>query len=124
MTTYRPPAGARRARPDHGPDRQRASRPGLLRCALGTPLWDPLWCPAPSRTEKAQVTTQKRPLPALSQPFSLLLSLTKPLGSRWGWVSVVEAIIGFRACMVPSAAGRARRPAGGRARQTTGRERS
>ncbi len=121
MTTHRPPAGAGPARPDHGPDQHRASSPGLLRRALGTPLWNPLWCPAPSRTEKAQVTTQTRPGPALSLPSSLLLSLTKPWEIGGGGVSVVEAIIGFRARLVPSAAGRGRRPAGGRTRTTGGR---
>jgi len=74
MTTRRPPAGVRRARPDHGPDQQRASRPGLLWCALGRPLWNPLWCPAPSRTEKAQVSTQILARAALPQPSSLLLN--------------------------------------------------
>jgi len=115
MTTRRPPAGARRARPDHGPDQHWASRPGLLRCALGTPLWNPLWCPSPSRTEKAQVTTQIRPRAALSQPSSLPLNFSV--------MSVEEEIIGSGGRM-PSAAGRGRRPAGGRAHQMTGRERS
>lgn len=115
MTTHRPLAGARRARPDHGPDQHRASRPGLLWCALGTPLWNPLWCPTPSRTEKAQVTTQIRPRAALSQPSSLLLNFSV--------MSVEEEIIGSGGRM-PSTAGRGRRPAGGRAHQTTGRERS
>ena len=115
MTTHRPPAGARRARPDHGPDHRRASRSGFLWCALGRPLWNPLWCPAPSRTEKAQVTTQIRPRAALSQPSYLLLNF---------WVmSVEEEIIGFGG-RVPLAAGRGRRSAGGRACQTTGKERS
>jgi hypothetical protein len=111
MTTHRPLAGAR---PDHGPDQHRASRPGLLRYALGMPLWDPLWCPAPSRTKNAQVTTPIRPSAALSQPSSLLLNFSV--------MSVVEEIIGSGG-RTPSAAGRGRRPAGGRARWATGRER-
>ncbi|GGP32188.1 hypothetical protein GCM10010501_74260 [Streptomyces libani subsp. rufus] len=115
MTTHRPPAGARRARPDHGPDQQRASRPGLLRCALGRPLWNPLWCPAPSRTEKYQVSTQIRSHAALSQPSYLLLNFEV--------MSVEEEIIGSGGRM-PSAAGRGRRSASGRACQTTGKERS
>jgi hypothetical protein len=115
MTTHRPPAEARRAHPDHRPDQHRASRPGLLRYALGVPLWDPLWCPAPSRTGKPQVTTQIRPPAALSQPSSLPLKLHG--------MSVVEEIIGSGG-RVPSAVGRGRRSAGGRACQTTGRERS
>lgn len=115
MTTHRPPAGARRSRPDHGPDQYRASRPGLLWCALGRPLWNPLWCPAPSRTGNPQVTAQIRARAALSQPSSLLLNFCV--------MSVVEEIIGSGG-RVPSEAGRGRRSAGGRARQTTGRERS
>lgn len=115
MTTHRPPAGARHARPDDGPDQHQARRPGLLRCALGTPLWNPLWYPAPSKTERPQVTVQIRPRAALSQPSSLLLNLCV--------MSVEEEIIGSGGRM-PSAAGRGRRPAGGRARQATGRERS
>ena len=115
MTTYRPPAGARRARPDYGPDQYRARRPGLLWCALGTPLWNPLWCPAPSRAEKPQVTTQVRPRAALSPPSSLLLDFCV--------MSVEEEIIGSGGRM-PLAAGRGRRPAGGRARAARGRERS
>ena len=115
MTAHRPPAGTRRTRPDHGPDQHRASRPGFLRCALGTPLWNPLWCLTPSRTEKPQVTAQMRPFAALSQPSSLLLNFVV--------MSVEEESIGSGGRM-PSAAGRARGPAGGRARQTTGRERS
>ncbi len=121
MTTHQPPAGAGPARPDCGPDQHRASRPSLLRCALGTPLWNLLWCPAPSRMEKAQVTTQTLARPALSKPSSLLLSLTKPWEIGGGGVPVVEAIIGFRARLVPSAAGWGRRPAGGRTRTTGGR---
>jgi hypothetical protein len=115
MTTHRPPASARRACPDHGPDQHRASHPGLLRCALGTPLWNPLWCSAPSRMEKAQVTAQIRPRAALSQPSSLLLNFSV--------MSLEEEIIGSGGRM-PSAAGRGRRPVGGCARQTRGRERS
>ncbi|GGV91766.1 hypothetical protein GCM10010228_82890 [Streptomyces massasporeus] len=115
MTTHRPPADARRTRPDHGPDQHRTSRPGLLQCALGTPLWNPLWCPAPSRMEKAQVTTQIRSRLAPSQLSSLLLNFSV--------MSVEEEIIGSGGRM-PSAAGRGRRSAGGRPRQTTGRERS
>lgn len=115
MTTHRPPAGARRARPDHRPDQHRASRPGLLRCALGTLLWNPLWCPASSRTEKTQVTTQIRPRAALSQPSSLPLNFSV--------MSVEEEIIGSRGRM-PSAARRGQHSANGRTRQTTGREHS
>lgn len=121
MTTHRPSAGARRARPDHGLDQHWASRPGLLRCGLGTPLRNPLWCPAPSRTDEDQATVLVRPRPASSQPSSLLLSLTKPWEIGGGGVSVVEVIIGFRAHMVPSAAGRGQRPAGGRTRTMGGR---
>ncbi len=96
MITRRPPAGARCARPDHGPDQYRASRPGLLRCALGTPLWNPLWCPTPSRTEKAQFTTQIRLLAASSLPSSLLMNSKE--------MSVEEEIIGSGP-RTPSAAG-------------------
>jgi hypothetical protein len=64
--------------------------------------------------EKAQVTTQIRPRAALSQPSSLLLDFSV--------MSVEEEIIESGGRM-PSAAGRGRRSAGGRARQTTGRER-
>ncbi|GGY82700.1 hypothetical protein GCM10010363_74210 [Streptomyces omiyaensis] len=115
MTTPRPPAGARHTRPDHGPDQRRVSRLGLLRCALGRPLWNPLWCPAPSRMKKAQVTTQIRPRAASSQPSSLLLNFSV--------MSVEEEIIGSGGRM-PSAAGRGRCSADGRACQTTERERS
>lgn len=115
MTTRRPRAGAWRARPDHGPDQQRAGRPGLLWCALGRPLWIPLWCPASSRTVDLQVTTQIRTRAALSRPSSLLLNFSV--------MSVEEEIIGSGGRM-PSAAERGQRSAGGRARQTTGRERS
>lgn len=114
MTAHPPPAGARRAHLTHGPDEHRASWPGLLWCALGTPLWNPLWCPAPSRTENPQVTAQIRPRVAPSQLSSLLLNFSV--------MSVEEEIIGSGGR--PSAAGRGRRPAGGRARQATGRERS
>lgn len=113
MTTHRLPADARCACLDHGPDQHRASRRGLLRYALGTPLRNPLWCPEPSRTEKPQVTVQIRPRAALSQPSSLLLNLLV--------MSVEEEITGSGG-RTPSAAGRGRRPARGRARQV--RERS
>lgn len=115
MTTHRPRADARHAHPDPGPDQHWVSRPGLLWCALGRPLWNPLWCPAPSRMKKALVTTQIRARAALSQPSSLLLNFFV--------MSVEEEIIGSGG-RVPSGAGRGRRSAGGRARQTTGKERS
>jgi hypothetical protein len=113
MTTRRPRAGARRARRDHGPDQHRASDPGLLWCALGTPRWNPLWFPASSRMKEAQVTTQMRPRAALSRPSSFILNSSV--------MSVEEEIIGSGGRM-PSAAGRGRRSAGGRVGLTTGRE--
>lgn len=115
MTTHRPPAGACRARPDHGPGQQQASRSGLLWCALGRPLWNPLWCPAPSRMKKAQITGQIRARAALSQPSSLLLNFSV--------MSVEEEIIESGGQLL-LAAGRGRRQAGGRARQMAGRGRS
>jgi hypothetical protein len=97
-----------------------ASRRGLLPPALAIPLPYPLPCPTRARTAVPQATTAFQGCGVSSQPSSLLLSLTKPWEIGGGGVSVVEAIIGLRARLVPSAAG-GRRPAGGRSRRTGGR---
>lgn len=121
MTTHRPPAGDQRTRFDHGPDQHRASYRDLLPPALAIPLPYPLPCPTPAPTAFALHTTAFGCSGTSSQPSSLLLSLTKPWEIGGGGVSVVEAIIGFRAPLVPLAAGRGRRPAGSRTRTTGGR---
>lgn len=124
MTEHRCPpypdraADRRGARPAPGGLVGRASRRGLLPPALAIPLPYPLPCPARALPVFPQATTAFRDCGASSQPSSLLLSLTKPWEIGRGGVSVVEAIIGFRARLVPSAAGRGRRPAGGRTRTT------
>lgn len=127
MTEHRRPPYPDRAA-DHGAARPapgglvgRAGRRSLLPLSLVIPLPYPLPCPAQARTAFPQHTTAFRCLGMSSQPSSLLLSLTKPWEIGGGGVSVVEAIIGFRARLVPSAAGRGRRPAGGRTRSTGGR---
>ena len=130
MTEHRRPPYPDRAadqvagRPAPGGLVGRAGRRSLLPSALAIPLPYPLPyplpCPPPARTAFAQHTTAFRCPGASSQPSSLLLSLTKPWEIGGGGVSVVEAIIGFRARLVPSAAG-GRRPAGGRTRTTGGR---
>ncbi|GGJ70950.1 hypothetical protein GCM10012282_79740 [Streptomyces lacrimifluminis] len=118
----RPPYPDRTAeRPAPGGLGGRASRRSLLPPALAIPLPNPLPGLAWALTAFAQPTTAFRGPSALSQPSSLLHSLTKPWEIGGGGVSVVEAIIGFRERLVPSAAGRGRRPAGGRSRRTGGR---
>lgn len=111
MTAHQPAAGSRYARPDHDPDHERASPGTFLGHPLGMPLGNPLWCPAPGMTENPLATPQIRALAAPSQPSSLSLSLS--------WLSVEEEIIGSGG-RVPSAAGRVRRPAGGRSQRTEG----
>lgn len=123
MTDHRhPPYPDRTAeQPAPGGLAGRASRRSLLPPALAIPLPYPLPCPARVLTAFPQHTMAFRCGDASSQPSSLLLSLTKPWEIGGGGVSVVETIIGFRARMVPSAAGRGRRPAGGRSRRMGGR---
>lgn len=109
------------ARPAPGGLGGRAARGSVLPPALAIPLPYPLPCPARALTAFAQHTMAFRCGGASSKPSSLLLSLTKPWEIGGGGVSVVEAIIGFRVRLVPSAAGRGRRPAGGRSRRRGGR---
>lgn len=127
MTQHRRPpypdraADRRAARPARAGLVGRAGRRSLLPSALAIPLPYPLPCPARALTAFAQATTDLLRGGASSQPSSLLLSLTKPWEIGGGGESVVEAIIGFRAHLVPSAARRGRRPAGGRTRTMGGR---
>ncbi len=107
MTTHRPPAEARGARPGHGPDRHRASFGRLLRAPLRRALGILPWCPAPVAWGNPLVSSQIRANSEPSQPSSLLL------------LSVVEEIIGFRG---PDAFSGRARPAAAAGRPAAGRE--
>lgn len=111
MTSHRPAADPRHARPDHEADQRRKRRSAPPWRPLRPPRGNPLWCPALGERENALVTLQI-PSPATSsQPSFLLLNLVG--------VSVVEESIGFGGPAPSAAAGR--RPVGGRARGVEGR---